>query len=303
LEFFSSKSYRRTQTVSSNQLQASMKLPPPLFLPTNSNLNETPPTNLKSLLGGLPWFVNFPQGYWLYEKSKHLWVSGYPTKARLFKTPQEFGIHLLWLLSSSEDSADCCCIHCNVPAMSDEDLQVRQRSVETPNSDSITTPLLSPVTTAPPPSLKKSAAATNPSSSLALTQSTPAPDATPLQQSLRPRSPNPRSLNNRRNRNKPCLLHKPQLRRPPIPRPNRASKIPHLCFIGPESWYGTKRGSTGVLPLFSIRHCTATRSSLCATRCFRGRRFFKPRPVSGLTRLSHFPPSPLQRSRTLRLKE
>ncbi|RDA95256.1 hypothetical protein CP533_1840 [Ophiocordyceps camponoti-saundersi (nom. inval.)] len=67
---------------------------------------------------GNAWYVHFPRGYWLYEKSKHLWVSGYPVKAKLFKTPQEFAIHLLWLLSTSMDYMDCCCIHCNVPNVS-----------------------------------------------------------------------------------------------------------------------------------------------------------------------------------------
>ncbi|RCI08343.1 hypothetical protein L249_8914 [Ophiocordyceps polyrhachis-furcata BCC 54312] len=67
---------------------------------------------------GNAWYVHFPRGYWLYEKSKHLWVSGYPVKAKLFKTPQEFGLHLLWLLSTSMDYMDCCCIHCNVPNLS-----------------------------------------------------------------------------------------------------------------------------------------------------------------------------------------
>ncbi|KJZ69691.1 hypothetical protein HIM_10912 [Hirsutella minnesotensis 3608] len=66
---------------------------------------------------GNPWYVHFPRGYWLYEKSKHLWVSGYPIKAKLFKTPQEFGLHLIWLLSTSMDYMDCCCIHCNVPSL------------------------------------------------------------------------------------------------------------------------------------------------------------------------------------------
>lgn len=63
---------------------------------------------------GNPWYVHFPRGYWLYEKSKHLWASGYPIKSKLFKTPQEFGIHLIWLLSASMDYRDCCCVHCNV---------------------------------------------------------------------------------------------------------------------------------------------------------------------------------------------
>ncbi|PKS09038.1 hypothetical protein jhhlp_003651 [Lomentospora prolificans] len=67
---------------------------------------------------GLPWYVDFPRGYWLYERSKILWVSGYPNKSKLFKTPQEFGLHLLWLLSSSDDRKDCCCVHCNIPPVS-----------------------------------------------------------------------------------------------------------------------------------------------------------------------------------------
>ncbi|KAL6881733.1 hypothetical protein HDV57DRAFT_74424 [Trichoderma longibrachiatum] len=67
---------------------------------------------------GNPWYVHFPRGYWLYEKSKHLWVSGYPIKSKLFKSPQEFGVHLIWLLSASTDYGDCCCVHCNTPASS-----------------------------------------------------------------------------------------------------------------------------------------------------------------------------------------
>ncbi|KAH7136467.1 hypothetical protein EDB81DRAFT_80270 [Dactylonectria macrodidyma] len=62
---------------------------------------------------GSSWYVQFPRGYWLYEKSKHLWVSGYPIKAKLFKSPQEFAVHLIWLLSTSMDYKDCCCAHCN----------------------------------------------------------------------------------------------------------------------------------------------------------------------------------------------
>lgn len=62
--------------------------------------------------------MHFPRGYWLYEKSKHLWVSGYPIKPKLFKSPQEFGLHLIWLLSSSMDYKDCCCIHCNPTSLS-----------------------------------------------------------------------------------------------------------------------------------------------------------------------------------------
>ncbi|KAJ4165061.1 hypothetical protein LMH87_006708 [Akanthomyces muscarius] len=66
---------------------------------------------------GNAWFVEFPRGYWPYEKSKHIWVSGYPVKSKLFKTPQEFAAHLIWLLSSSKEYKDCCCVHCNSPNM------------------------------------------------------------------------------------------------------------------------------------------------------------------------------------------
>lgn len=66
---------------------------------------------------GLPWLMHFPRGYWLYEKSKHLWVSGHPVKSKLYKSPQEFGLHVLWLLSGSMDRTDCRCIHCNVREM------------------------------------------------------------------------------------------------------------------------------------------------------------------------------------------
>ncbi|KAF7559414.1 hypothetical protein G7046_g4736 [Stylonectria norvegica] len=64
---------------------------------------------------GNPWYVQFPRGYWLYEKSKHLWVSGYPVKPKLFKSPQEFAMHLIWLLTPSMEYRDCCCVHCNAP--------------------------------------------------------------------------------------------------------------------------------------------------------------------------------------------
>lgn len=42
-------------------------------------------------------------------------MSGYPIKSKLFKSPQEFGLHLIWLLSASKDYGDCCCVHCNLP--------------------------------------------------------------------------------------------------------------------------------------------------------------------------------------------
>ncbi|OHE95231.1 hypothetical protein CORC01_09492 [Colletotrichum orchidophilum] len=95
---------------------------------------------------GLPWLMNFPRGYWLYEKSKHLWVSGHPVKAKLYKSPQEFGLHVLWLLSGSMDRADCRCIHCNVREMPNmEDLTVS----DTPR------PLPPPNNTQPPSKMRK----------------------------------------------------------------------------------------------------------------------------------------------------
>lgn len=85
--------------------------------------------------------MEFPRGYWLYERSKHLWVSGFPAKSKLFKSPQEFGVHLLWLFSSSDDRADCCCVHCNVPSAGrgtpsvDDTPAVKPRPSEEPRQD------------------------------------------------------------------------------------------------------------------------------------------------------------------------
>ncbi|KAK1253058.1 hypothetical protein MKX08_004245 [Trichoderma sp. CBMAI-0020] len=101
---------------------------------------------------GNPWYVNFPRGYWLYEKSKHLWVSGYPTKSKLFKSPQEFGVHLIWLLSASKDYGDCCCVHCNMPAPSKAshapEEQAAQAISQSLSQGSIPVPGHSPI---PPP--------------------------------------------------------------------------------------------------------------------------------------------------------
>ncbi|KAG5944001.1 hypothetical protein E4U53_006966, partial [Claviceps sorghi] len=86
---------------------------------------------------GNPWYAQFPRGYWLYEKSKHLWVSGYPIKAKLYKSPQEFCVHLIWLLSASMDYKDCCCVHCNQPsqaklAAATEELIITQSETPVP---------------------------------------------------------------------------------------------------------------------------------------------------------------------------
>jgi hypothetical protein len=82
---------------------------------------------------GNAWYVEFPRGYWLYEKSKHLWVSGYPIKGKLFKTPQEFALHLIWLLSSSKEYRDCCCVHCNIPSLPRQTLATEDALVITPS--------------------------------------------------------------------------------------------------------------------------------------------------------------------------
>ncbi|KAF3072614.1 hypothetical protein CFAM422_005482 [Trichoderma lentiforme] len=89
---------------------------------------------------GNPWYVQFPRGYWLYEKSKHLWVSGYPTKSKLFKSPQEFGVHLIWLLSASKDYGDCCCVHCNMPNLAKPPLVSEEAAVAQPTSQSSAQP-------------------------------------------------------------------------------------------------------------------------------------------------------------------
>ncbi|EXV00860.1 transcription-silencing Clr2 domain protein [Metarhizium robertsii] len=86
---------------------------------------------------GNPWYVQFPRGYWLYEKSKHLWVSGYPIKTKLYKSPQEFGVHLIWLLSASRDYKDCCCVHCNLPNPAKLAASVEETLIITPGETPI----------------------------------------------------------------------------------------------------------------------------------------------------------------------
>ena len=105
------------------------------------------------LLEGNAWYVQFPHGYWLYEKSKHLWVSGYPIKAKLFKTPQEFGLHLIWLLSTSQNRADCSCVHCNIPsaaALNKMTNSLEDTLIITP-SEKIPVPKVTPVPLPPMP--------------------------------------------------------------------------------------------------------------------------------------------------------
>jgi hypothetical protein len=101
--------------------------------------------NSKAILEGSPWYVHFPRGYWLYEKSKHLWVSGYPVKTKLFKSPQEFGVHLLWLLSNSHDPNDCCCINCNIKPV------VIRSILSTDDLTAVTTTAVESLVIEPPP--------------------------------------------------------------------------------------------------------------------------------------------------------
>ncbi|KAL2761218.1 hypothetical protein ACRALDRAFT_1073287 [Sodiomyces alcalophilus JCM 7366] len=156
---------------------------------------------------GLPWYVQFPRGYWLYEKSKHLWVSGHPVKSKLFKTPQEFGIHLLWLISGSNDLQDCCCVHCSLPkagVLGDELIvQDRPRLAAPASAPALATLALdpdpalvggaSPATIAPPAKIAK-APASPPEVAIKTAQSaksppssTAAPSPSPMPSSSYPR--------------------------------------------------------------------------------------------------------------------
>ena len=102
------------------------------------------------VLDGNPWYVQFPRGYWLYEKSKHLWVSGYPLKANLFKSPQEFGLHLLWLLSTSKEYRDCSCVHCNFTATSKHSAALDDLLIVTPSEPTLKTEKAPPKVTPVP---------------------------------------------------------------------------------------------------------------------------------------------------------
>ncbi|TDZ27055.1 hypothetical protein Cob_v000814 [Colletotrichum orbiculare MAFF 240422] len=129
---------------------------------------------------GLPWLINFPRGYWLYEKSKHLWVSGYPVKAKLFKSPQEFAVHLLWLLSNSEDRMDCRCLHCNPRALPQmEDLTVtdvpRPQAAPTNAQPASKMRKITPI-----PPLSRTASPVPTANSTGIKKETPVPLPTPL---------------------------------------------------------------------------------------------------------------------------
>jgi hypothetical protein len=75
-------------------------------------------------------------------------VSGYPNKGKLFKSPQEFGVHLLWLLGGSGNYGDCCCVHCNIPvpgparpsAVVEEDEKPTITKLPQPDHDATATP-------------------------------------------------------------------------------------------------------------------------------------------------------------------
>lgn len=121
---------------------------------------------------GNAWYVPFPKGYWLYEKSKHLWVSGYPIKAKLFKTPQEFALHLIWLLSASMDYKDCCCVLCNVPSLPKQ-IPVSEDSMSsTPNEQFSKPETIQPkVTPVPVPTIVGQAPPTQTASPISRSQS------------------------------------------------------------------------------------------------------------------------------------
>jgi hypothetical protein len=132
--------------------------------------------------------VQFPRGYWLYEKSKHLWVSGYPIKAKLFKSPQEFGIHLLWLLSGSKNYADCCCVHCNAPNVNKISSANEGTLIITPSESSKREKEISKVTPVPVPTVvgqpipKPAPASAKAASTQPAQVPSPRPPATPTTQ-------------------------------------------------------------------------------------------------------------------------
>ncbi|EEY15520.1 conserved hypothetical protein [Verticillium alfalfae VaMs.102] len=130
---------------------------------------------------GLPWYIHFPRGYWLYEKSKHLWVSGYPIKSKLFKSPQEFGVHLLWLLSGSKDHNDCCCVHCIAPRVANmgDELSVQEPAAAVASTIPPPAPVSAPLAGE---AVQKSIA------NVKAPSATPTPTATPP---LRPVQPSP----------------------------------------------------------------------------------------------------------------
>ncbi|KAM0282677.1 hypothetical protein ACHAQH_002874 [Verticillium albo-atrum] len=131
---------------------------------------------------GLSWYIHFPRGYWLYEKSKHLWVSGYPIKSKLFKSPQEFGVHILWLLSGSKDHNDCCCVHCIAPrvAYMGDELNVQEPTLTMAD----TIPLSAPAST--PPVEETKIAVPKPVTNVKIQSATPTPTATPPMQPVQP---------------------------------------------------------------------------------------------------------------------
>ncbi|KAM5348312.1 hypothetical protein ACJ41O_008136 [Fusarium nematophilum] len=168
---------------------------------------------------GNPWLVQFPRGYWLYEKSKHLWVSGYPIKAKLFKSPQEFAVHLIWLLSTSMDYRDCCCAHCNAsnPAKGGSAADELIITQEPPKGEKLP-PKVTPVPLPPipgQPPLKPNNAAPRPSS----TQSTPAATA---QNSPAPSAATPQLQVH----SQPQILSQPQAQPQPQSQPSQLPPQP-----------------------------------------------------------------------------
>lgn len=162
---------------------------------------------------GNAWYVPFPRGYWLYEKSKHLWVSGYPIKAKLFKTPQEFALHLIWLLSSSADYRDCCCVHCNLPSLP------RQSS-----STGEDTPTLSARDPPIKPELQAQVQAKQHQ-----TSNSPVPLPATVAQRMQSRSQQASAS--------PAPAQQQQQQQPPLPSVTWALKSPLLYRVGELIWY------------------------------------------------------------------
>lgn len=67
-------------------------------------------------------------------------MSGYPVKAKLFKSPQEFAVHMIWLLSNSKDYSDCCCVHCNTPIPAKSNPATDETLVITPSEPIVQAP-------------------------------------------------------------------------------------------------------------------------------------------------------------------
>ncbi|MBE3050215.1 hypothetical protein IMZ48_48505 [Candidatus Bathyarchaeota archaeon] len=72
-------------------------------------------------------------------------------KTSLFKSPQEFGVHILWLFSSSDDRADCCCVHCSMVPTGRATPSVHDTPSLPGGQLAASQPALAPVSSAPIP--------------------------------------------------------------------------------------------------------------------------------------------------------